>query len=369
MSLLTTNTYYDIEMGGQGVSEGDRLVLVSKEYADAHPGQACVQADNSTRFSVTNPYQKTNIDGLYDGYPQDFGGTIRKSFKIDPVSGANVSVFVTDAFIVVDNEKTTDDPLSKSFTDHNPSGTFFICYAFVSGVPGMYTSRRKLQSSRHLLQDIYESKLLENQMSRDTDSRKRMKEYFMLQDHTYKLESFRKLNWNLDFLHQLLQQEKSSTVEWYFSTSFGVVVRPQPSPPPPSPPPSPSPLHPPSPPPLPNAPPFPPNKAPKPPPPSPPLLPVASPAPPPGALPSTPPEEEEEEEGRNFTLIILLAVGIPLLLGAGYLCRRYVKIEWTVSEGSAKNTPHKSQMRTVRIDPKEAPSQKKKSYNHLKNRI
>ena len=341
MSLLSTGVYHDIELIGRGVSVNDTLILVSKEYSDRNPGRQCENAYNRTQFSITNNQQKTDIDGIYDGIPSDFGGRIR---KVEDEKTGEISL-MTDTVLIIEDTKTVN-PKNKTFDDHIPYGTFFICYNFASNIPDIYIQEKRrqlrynddLESFDKLFAE--EKSLIES--STDSSDRKKLRLAMMYEDHFHKMESIRRLQGDSTFVNDLLLREKADFQEinkkFYFSDRVGLVVVPEPKPPPSYPPssppfPPPPPSLPPSPFPPPNNPPF-----------SPPLSPVSPLSPPKTSIPSvSPPESAPYAEIRWIYLLTFILSGIVSILSCCYLLSRF---EFSFSVTTI--TPQKEKVQIVK---------------------
>jgi len=158
--------YTILELNGPEIYVGDYIVLISKDYADAHVGSECADAANVSKFSVTNEFRNV-VDGLWDNTPEDFGGRIHAGTKFDPSSGTMRTVKLSDLVLMHDGDDTPD-PLNTALELHNPSGTFFVCYGLnVSNHPNIsilslqgtsqsiFTStRRQLQSEIELMKTM-----------------------------------------------------------------------------------------------------------------------------------------------------------------------------------------------------------------------
>lgn len=350
MSLLSTGVYHDIELIGQGVSVNDTLILVSKEYSDLNPGRQCDNAYNRTQFSITNQKQKTDIDGIYDGIPNDFGGRIR---KVEDEKTGEVSL-MTDTVLIIDDIKT-ENPQNKSFDEHIPYGTFFICYNFANNIPDVYIQqkrRRQLKDSDDL--ESFETLFAEEkyfiESSSDSPDRKKLRMGLLYEDHFHKMESIRRLQGDSTFVGDLLLREKAIfqdlNKKFYFSNRVGLVVVPEPKPPPMNPPSSPPfPPQPPSlpPPRLPPSPCSPPNTPSLSPPPF--SSPLPSPLSPPKTLPplESPPEGVSDTEIIWVYVITFIMSAILSIFSCCYLLSRF-EISFSVTTIA----PQKEKVRVVK---------------------
>ena len=120
------------------------MILIQKSYADLHPNQECANVWNLTQFSRTNEWRNI-VDGPWDGRLEDHGGRIHEEVVNNPNTGIIEYKKISDLVLVNDGADTIN-PLSTQLSDHEPSGTYFVCYGISTN--NNSTSRRMLSSRR-----------------------------------------------------------------------------------------------------------------------------------------------------------------------------------------------------------------------------
>tara|TARA_B100001741_G_scaffold295152_1_gene277998 strand:- start:3607 stop:5523 length:1917 start_codon:yes stop_codon:yes gene_type:complete len=148
-AIVQTNTYYILELRGSGITVGDYIILVSKNYTDSQPdGAECNNVWSDSEFSRTNEWRNL-VDGPWDNTTQDYGGQIHTEMRYDTVTGTMIEVKISDLVLINDGPDTIN-PLNTSIENHQPQGTYFICY----GVNQGNSSRRRMTSTSDICDPI-----------------------------------------------------------------------------------------------------------------------------------------------------------------------------------------------------------------------